>query len=148
MHEHCGERGLRVGNADLDVAEDGLTRLAGELDTMRRHLEQQTRRMDKIVDRVAAGWQGPTATAYRSLHRGVAEDAVRIRQVMVLLEAAMRASRDGFTEQELDTLARIRRMQDAEDVSAAASTLTVPDPAPAPNTSPHGSQPRSRILDI
>lgn len=135
-------------NADLDVSEDGLTRLADELDKMQRHLEQQTRRMDEVVDRVAAGWQGPTATAYRSLHRGVAEDAVRIRQVMVLLEAAMRASRDGFTEQELDTLARIRRMQDGEDVSAAARALTVPDPAPAPNTGPDGGRPKSRILDV
>ncbi|MFE7513064.1 WXG100 family type VII secretion target [Streptomyces sp. NPDC057540] len=136
--------GLRVRDADLDVSEDGLTRLADELDVMQGYLEQQTRRMDEVVDRVAAGWQGATATAYRSLHRGVAEDAVRIRQVMVLLEAAMRASRDGFTERELDTLARIRRMQEGEDVSAAARALTVPDPAPAPDT----SQPQSRILDI
>lgn len=131
-------------NADLDVSGDALTRLANDLDEMQRYLEQQTRAMDGVVDRVAAGWQGPTAAAYRSLHRGVAEDAVRIRQVMVLLEAAMRASRDGFTEQELDTLARIRRMQDGEDVSAAARDLTVPDPASGPGT----GQPQSRILDV
>ncbi|MFE3069201.1 WXG100 family type VII secretion target [Streptomyces sp. NPDC059247] len=135
-------------NADLDVSEDGLTRLANDLGEMQRYLERQTRRMDEVVDRVAAGWQGPTATAYRSLHRGVAEDSVRIRQVMVLLEAAMRASRDGFTEREFDTLARIRRTQDGEDVAAAARALTVPDPAPAPNTGPDGSRPQSRILDV
>ncbi|MER5306739.1 WXG100 family type VII secretion target [Streptomyces sp. NPDC002773] len=131
-------------NADLDVSEDDLTRLANDLDEMQRHLEQQTRTMDEVVDRIAAGWQGPTATAYRSLHRGVAEDAVRIRQVMVLLETAMRASRDGFTEQELDTLGRIRRMQEGEDVSAAARALAVPDPAPAT----HAERPTSRILGI
>ncbi|MFI1659045.1 WXG100 family type VII secretion target [Streptomyces sp. NPDC020472] len=148
MHERHGERGLRVRNADLDVSEDGLTRLADELDEMQRHLEQQTRRMDEVVDRVAAGWQGPTADAYRSLHRGVAEDAVRIRQVMVLLEAAMRASRDGFTEQELDTLARIRRMQDGEDVSAAARDLTTPDQAPTPGAGSDAGNPKSRILDV
>lgn len=89
---------------DLDVSKDGLTRLANDLDEMQGHLERQTRRMDEVVDKIAAGWQGPTATAYRSLHRGVAEDAVRIRQVVVVLEAAMRASRDGFTEQELEVL--------------------------------------------
>ncbi|MEU5214984.1 WXG100 family type VII secretion target [Streptomyces sp. NPDC020807] len=131
-------------NADLDVSEDGLTRLANDLDEMQRHLEQQTRRMDEVVDRVAAGWQGPTATAYRSLHRGVAEDAVRIRQVMVLLEAAMRASRDGFTEQELDALARIRKMQEGEDVSAAARDLAVPDPA----SGTESGGPQSRILNV
>ncbi|WP_329622526.1 WXG100 family type VII secretion target [Streptomyces sp. NBC_01255] len=143
-HERRDERGLMMLNADLDVSGDALTGLANDLDEMQRYLEQQTRVMDGVVDRVAAGWQGPTATAYRSLHRGVAENAVRIRQVMVLLEAAMRASRDGFTEQELDTLARIRRMQDGEDVSAAARDLTVPDPASGPNT----SRPQSRILDV
>lgn len=89
---------------DLDVSKDGLTRLANDLDEMQGHLERQTRRMDEVVDKIAAGWQGPTATAYRSLHRGVAEDAVRIRQVVVVLEAAMRASRGGFTEQELEVL--------------------------------------------
>ncbi|MFF0276156.1 WXG100 family type VII secretion target [Streptomyces sp. NPDC094447] len=131
-------------NADLDVSAESLTRLADDLDGMQRYLEQQTRRMDEVVDRVAAGWRGPTAVAYRSLHRGVAEDAVRIRQVMVLLEAAMRASRDGFTEQELDTLARIRRMQEGEDVSAAARDLAVPDPASGTGA----GVPPSRILNV
>ncbi|MEU8761067.1 WXG100 family type VII secretion target [Streptomyces sp. NPDC048659] len=131
-------------DADLDVSAGELGRLAGDLDAMQEYLEQQTRRMDEVVDRVAAGWQGPTAVAYRSLHRGVAEDAVRIRQVMVLLEAAVRASRDGFSEQELDTLARVKRLQDGEDVSAAARALTVPDPAPGAAPAP----PTSRILDV
>ncbi|MFG2641190.1 WXG100 family type VII secretion target [Streptomyces sp. NPDC048370] len=133
-----------MGNADLGVSEDSLTRLADDLDEMQGYLEQQIRRMDAVVDRIAAGWQGPTATAYRSLHRGAAEDAVRIRQVMVLLEAAMRASRDGFTEQELDVLARFRRIQEGQDVAAAARALTVPDPGPAPDE----ARPKSRLLDI
>ncbi|MFJ4336912.1 WXG100 family type VII secretion target [Streptomyces sp. NPDC088915] len=128
-------------NADLGVSEDNLTTLANDLDGMQRYLEQQVRAMDGVVDRIAAGWQGPTATAYRSLHRGVAEDAVRIRQVLVLLEAATRASRDGFTQQELDLLARLRQTQRGEDVSAAARDLTVPDPAPAQDE----SRPKSRL---
>ncbi|RSS45965.1 WXG100 family type VII secretion target [Streptomyces sp. WAC08241] len=128
-------------NADLGVSEDNLTTLANDLDGMQRYLEQQVRAMDGVVDRIAAGWQGPTATAYRSLHRGVAEDAVRIRQVLVLLEAATRASRDGFTQQELDLLARLRQTQRGEDVSAAARDLTVPDPAPAQDE----GRPKSRL---
>ncbi|MEV6653054.1 WXG100 family type VII secretion target [Streptomyces sp. NPDC051219] len=129
-------------NADLDVPEDGLTRLADDLDDMQRYLEQQTRRMDAVVDSIEAGWQGPTAKAYRSLHRGAAEDAVRIRNILVLLEEATRLSRDGFTEQELDTLGRIRKLQDGADVSATARAWSEPDPAAA------SAQPQSRILDI
>ncbi|MFE8939858.1 WXG100 family type VII secretion target [Streptomyces sp. NPDC007872] len=133
--------GAGTQNADLGVSEDNLTTLANDLDGMQRHLEKQVRAMDGVVDRIAAGWQGPTATAYRSLHRGVAEDAVRIRQVLVLLEAATRASRDGFTQQELDLLARLRQTQRGEDVSAAARDLTVPDPAPAQDE----GRPKSRL---
>lgn len=131
-------------DGDLQVSESNLTKLADDLDEMQRYLEQQVRRMDAVVDSIAAGWQGPTATAYRALHRGVAEDAVRIRQVLFLLEEATRASRDGFTEQELEILARFKRVQSGEDVSAAARALTVPDPQSAPPA----AVPQSRLSDI
>ncbi|MCQ0023279.1 WXG100 family type VII secretion target [Streptomyces somaliensis DSM 40738] len=117
-------------NADGDVSEDGPTRPADGVDRMRRHPELRTGTADGVIDEIAACWKGPTATAYRSLRAGVAGEAVRIRQAMVLPEAARRASRDGFTEQEPDTLARGRRMRDGEDVSAAAHALTVPDRRP------------------
>ncbi|MFF7076409.1 WXG100 family type VII secretion target [Streptomyces lavendulae] len=126
-------------DGDLNVSEDNLTNLADDLDQMQGHLERQIRDMDRVVDSIAAGWQGPTATAYRALHRGAAEDAVRIRQVLSLLERATRASRDGFTAQELEVLAAFRRVQSQEDVSASAGELTVPDQPPAPH---------SRLQDI
>ncbi|GGT20266.1 WXG100 family type VII secretion target [Streptomyces purpureus] len=129
-------------NADLDVSEDGLSKLADDMDAMQRYLEQQTRRMDAVVDSIEAGWRGPAAKAYRSLHRGVAEDAVRIRNILVLLEEATRLSRDGFTEQELDTLGRISKLQDGADVSATARAWSEPAPGSAP------AQPQSRILDV
>ncbi|APU44531.1 MULTISPECIES: WXG100 family type VII secretion target [unclassified Streptomyces] len=127
-------------DSDLRVSEDGLTRLADDLDKMQGHLERQIRDMDRVVDSIAAGWQGPTATAYRSLHRGAAEDAVRIRQVLALLEEATRAARDGFTAQELEILAAFKQVQSQEDVAASAEELTVPDQAPA--------APQSRLQDI
>ncbi|MFK0197432.1 WXG100 family type VII secretion target [Streptomyces lavendulae] len=126
-------------DGDLNVSEDNLTNLADDLDQMQGHLERQIRDMDRVVDSIAAGWQGPTAASYRALHRGAAEDAVRIRQVLSLLERATRASRDGFTAQELEVLAAFRRVQSQEDVSASAGELTVPDQPPAPH---------SRLQDI
>ncbi|WP_373979286.1 hypothetical protein [Streptomyces sp. TLI_146] len=50
--------------------DDGLTKLAGDLDEMLRHLDRQVRRMDGIVDRIEAGRRGPAGSAYRDLHRG------------------------------------------------------------------------------
>ncbi|MFC9119340.1 WXG100 family type VII secretion target [Streptomyces sp. NPDC057067] len=76
---------------------------------MQRYLDRQVRRMDAVVDAIEARWRGPAAKAYRKHHREAAKEAVRIRELMKLLEAAVRMSRDGFTEQELETLAAFKR---------------------------------------
>ncbi|MFD9794802.1 WXG100 family type VII secretion target [Streptomyces sp. NPDC059070] len=116
---------------DLGVPEDdGLTKLAEDLDEMRRHLDGQVRRMDGIVDRIEAGWRGPAASAYRDLHRGAARDAVRIREVIQVIEEAVRLSRDGFSEQDMEVLARMREIQDHIDVAAQADALQAPEPGP------------------
>ncbi|MEU5163098.1 WXG100 family type VII secretion target [Streptomyces sp. NPDC020875] len=118
------------------AAEDGdLTKLADDLDAMQDHLTRQVRRMDLVVDAIEGGWRGPAATRYRALHRSVAEDAVRIREVMGRLEQAVRLSRDGFTAVELDTLASIRAVD--VDIPAEADALSTPAGAEA-------APPRSR----
>lgn len=130
-----------VDRADLDVSEDVLTRLAGDLDDMQRHLDGQVRRMDAIVDRIEAGWQGETSKGYRALHIGAAEDAVRIRETLLVLEEATRLSRDGFTEQELETLRQMRSAESAVDVAREAQKLSEGTASPDPT-------PQSRILDV
>jgi WXG100 family type VII secretion target len=132
-----------MAEPNLRVTDRKLTDLADDLDDMQEYLNKQVKRMDEIVDVIEAGWRGPAAKAYRALHRGAAEDAVRIRQVMKILEQAVRLSRDGFTEQELEIMGQFRRMQSAVDVAAEASELSTPNPdagAPAP--------PYSRINDL
>ncbi|MCP3818851.1 WXG100 family type VII secretion target [Streptomyces sp. A3M-1-3] len=131
-----------MDHADLDVSEGQLAKLVDDLDEMQGYLERQTKHMDQIVDSVAAGWRGTTASVYRELHKGVAEDAVRIRQVLILIEEATRLGKDGFSEQELDTLQRLRKMQDSEDVATEARAMSESGP-------PTGAEsPRSRILDV
>lgn len=97
--------------------------------------------MDAIVDRIEAGWQGPAARAYRDLHRGAAEDAVRIRMVMRALEQAVRFGRDGFSEQELDVMAQLQKIQVETDVKREADALSTP------NTEAH-APPRSKLSDL
>ncbi|MER8043679.1 WXG100 family type VII secretion target [Streptomyces sp. NPDC094032] len=128
-------------DAHLKTSEEDLTKLADDLDAMQRHIDGQVRRMDGIVDRIEAGWKGGTGKAYRSLHKAASEDAVRIREILVVLEQAVRSSRDGFTEQEMENLRRLRKMESSVDVAAEAAKLQAPDvPAPA--------GPHSGILDI
>ncbi|MFF3939804.1 WXG100 family type VII secretion target [Streptomyces phaeofaciens] len=109
---------LKVSGADL-------TRLADDLDDMQDHLDRQVRRMDAIVDGIEAGWRGPAASAYRDFHRAAAEDAVRIREVMKLLEEAVRLSRDGFSQHDLDVLAHMRQIQ--VDVDSEVNRLSTPN---------------------
>ncbi|MFJ9633546.1 WXG100 family type VII secretion target [Streptomyces sp. NPDC101175] len=113
------------GGPDLRVTSSDLTRLAGDLDDMQDHLDQQVRRMDAVVDRIEAGWRGPAATAYREFHRAATEDAVRIREVMKLLEQAVRMSRDGFSAHDIEVLERMRRIQ--VDVGSEVDKLSTPN---------------------
>ncbi|MBL3670393.1 WXG100 family type VII secretion target [Streptomyces sp. M2CJ-2] len=121
------ESGPGQGNGfDLRVSGEDLTKLADDLDDMQDHLDKQIRRMDAIVDRIEAGWRGPAGTAYRAFHRAAAEDAVRIRDVMRHLEQAVRLSRDGFTEKELDVLQQMRSIR--VDISSEVDRLSTPHP--------------------
>ncbi|MFK8908528.1 WXG100 family type VII secretion target [Streptomyces sp. YS-3] len=110
--------------------DNGLTKLANDLDEMRRHLDGQVRRMDGIVDRIEARRRGPAGSAYRDLHRGAAKDAVRIREVLGVIEEAVRLGRDGFSEQDMEVLARMREIQDHVDVAREADALQAPGPGP------------------
>lgn len=97
--------------------------------------------MDAIVDRIEAGWRGPAARAYRDLHRGAAEDAVRIRMVIQALEQAVRFSRDGFSERELEVMAQLEKIHVETDVKRQVDGLSTSNTeAPA--------APRSRLSDL
>ncbi|WP_329253924.1 WXG100 family type VII secretion target [Streptomyces sp. NBC_01478] len=113
------------GGPNLRVTSSDLTKLAGDLDDMQDHLDKQVGRMDAIVDRVEAGWRGPAATAYREFHRAATEDAVRIREVMKLLEQAVRMSRDGFSANDIEVLEQMRKIQ--VNVGSEVDKLSTPN---------------------
>ncbi|MET7654306.1 WXG100 family type VII secretion target [Streptomyces sp. NPDC005486] len=124
MGQH-GAGSPQGGTPDLRATAENLTKLAGDLGDMRDHLDGQVTRMDAVVDRIEAGWRGPAGTAYREFHRAAAEDAVRIREVVKLLEEAVRLSRDGFSETDLDVLAGMRRV--SVDVGSEVDRLSTPN---------------------
>ncbi|MEW1644361.1 WXG100 family type VII secretion target [Streptomyces sp. NPDC091219] len=129
------------GSPDLHVTSADLTKLAGDLDDMQDHLDQQVRRMDAVVDRIEAGWRGPAATAYREFHRAATEDAVRIREVMKLLEQAVRMSRDGFSAHDIEVLEQMRRIQ--VDVGSEVDKLSTPNTEAGPGAD--AAPPRSSL---
>ncbi|WP_151773864.1 WXG100 family type VII secretion target [Streptomyces abyssomicinicus] len=125
------------GGADVRVSAEHLTKLAGDLDDMQDHLDKQVRRMDAVVDRIERRWQGPAATAYRRFHRAAAEDAVRIREVLRHLEQAVRMSRDGFSQRDLDVLEQMRQIQ--VDVGSEVGKLSTPAVVESPSSVPRSS---------
>ncbi|MGW4321698.1 WXG100 family type VII secretion target [Streptomyces sp. NPDC004684] len=133
-----GESQSPKGARDLRAKREDLTKLADDLNDMQDYLNRQVRRMDALVDTIEAGWQGSAGSAYRAFHRAAAEDAVRIREVLELVESAVRLSRDGFTERELEVLDRLRRIE--MGVAGEVDRLSTPDPAAAePQTRPRSS---------
>lgn len=132
-----GERGMGTpgssagenGGPDLRVSSTDLTKLAGDLGDMQDHLDKQVKRMDAIVDRIEAGWQGPAATAYREFHRAAAADAVRIREVLKRLEQAVQLSRDGFSADDMHVLEQMRRIH--VDIDSEVDRLSTPNPTAA-----------------
>lgn len=138
-----GSTGAAGTAADLAFDGDKLKTLAGDLDTMQEELKKQLLRMDGIVDRIEARWRGPASEAYRAKHRAAAEDAVHLRQTMKLFAKAMRLSKDGFSQKDLETLEAFRRVQSSVDIQAETDALSTPNTAAAPQTAP-----RSRIADL
>lgn len=118
----------------LHATGDDLTRLATDLDGMREHLGTQIGKLNALVDAAEKGWRSPAASVYRDLQRSANGDAETVRQMLALIEEAVRMSRDGFSAQDLDTLESFR-------------ALEVPDDGRAPLPAA-GPAPRSRLSDL
>ncbi|MBB5939604.1 WXG100 family type VII secretion target [Streptomyces zagrosensis] len=130
-----------MDKSDLAVPDGGLPGLARDLSEMQSYLETQARRMTTIIDVIESGWRSSAASTYAEFQQGVAEDLVRIKSSLYLLEEAVRMSSDGFSAQEIDTLRKLQRVQGSMDVAHEAHDLTRTDPGSA------STEYRSRILD-
>lgn len=126
--------------ADLSVDDAQLARLVADLDEMERYLKRKIAKMDGLLDTVGTRWRGPAAVAFKNLQKKLNEDARTIRTSLIVLEEAVKKSRDGFTAQERETLRRMRSLElnsNGDRLLAQADT----DPGPQP------PKPRSKFLD-
>lgn len=131
-----------MDKSDLSVPETGLPALTSDLNEMQSYLTLQAKRMAEIFGVIKSGWSGPAAQTYSEFQQGVAEDLVRIRSSLQLLEEAVRMSNDGFSAQELDTLRGFQRIQSSTNFAADARELT---DTTAETTA---TSPPSKILDL
>ncbi|MCF6523815.1 WXG100 family type VII secretion target [Streptomyces sp. JJ36] len=142
--EHIGVtppqgEGQPVGD-QLKATDKELSDLASDLDDMQEYLQKKIGQLNGIIDRIETGWRSSAARAYTELQRGVNEDAVTIRKNLILIEEAVRMSRDGFSAQDLDTMEHFQRIQDS--VAGEQQILGMADGPAEP------AAPSSRIADL
>ncbi|MEU3193167.1 WXG100 family type VII secretion target [Streptomyces sp. NPDC006992] len=125
---------------DLAVTDDELAQLISDLDAMERYLKRKIERMDGLLDLVGNNWRGTTALAFKDLQRGVTDDARTVRESLILIEEAVKMSRDGFTAQELETLQKFRSLQ--ASIEGSERLLDMAD------ANPEGGAPKSRLSEL
>ncbi|MER7761745.1 WXG100 family type VII secretion target [Streptomyces sp. NPDC097619] len=111
---------------NLQVDEAEKQRLAGEISTFHAELTGRISALNDVVDRIQAGWKGAAGQQYDALQRGVNDHLTKIRGKLVELEEAMRLSARGFTAEEQQRIADIRRL-------ATETGTTGPAPGPRPS---------------
>ncbi|WP_255949585.1 WXG100 family type VII secretion target [Streptomyces odontomachi] len=123
---------------NLNVSQHQLTKLADDLGRMERDLHKKIRHLDQLVEAAEVGWKSPAATVYRELQRSVNRDALRIREMLLAIQQAVRLGRDGFSAQDLEIMLRIKRLEATPE--GEREILALADEAPAPP-----QDPRSRL---
>lgn len=126
--------------ADLTVDDAQLAKLVADLDEMERYLKRKIAKMDGLLDTVGNRWRGPAAVAFKNLQKKLNEDARTIRKSLIVLEEAVKKSRDGFTAQEMETLRRMRSLELNSNGDRLLSQA-----GPGPEEPPPA--PRSKFLD-
>ncbi|KNB50351.1 WXG100 family type VII secretion target [Streptomyces caatingaensis] len=119
----------------LRVSDKELSDLASDLGAMGRYLKERLARLNDLVDSVDAGWRSGAAGAYKRLQTGVNEDIDRIREMLYLIEQAVRMSRDGFSAEELAALREFRRLHRTaageRELLARADAAAEGEPSPS-----------------
>ncbi|MET3987502.1 WXG100 family type VII secretion target [Streptomyces sp. NPDC051555] len=95
---------------NLQVDDEKKVKLADEINTYHSDLSGRINRLNDVVDRIQAGWQGAASKEYDVLQRGVNDNMNKIKQRLIELEDAMRMSVKGFTAQEQERIAEIRKV--------------------------------------
>ena len=132
-----------VGHDRLATKDEDLASLIADLDTMERYLKKKITHLNELVDGVDGGWKSPAASVYKGLQQSVNEDAARIREMLILIEEAMKLSRNGFTAQELDIMHRFQQLQKTAEGRREIFAMADDNPPSTP-----ADAPRSKLDDF
>lgn len=100
-----------MGAGKVKVTPGELTQLIKDLDEMEKSLSAKITSMNTVVDQIETGWKGSAAGAYNHLQRDVNETARKLREKLILIEEAMKISRDGFDANEMERMQEFQKLQ-------------------------------------
>ncbi|MFJ5550467.1 WXG100 family type VII secretion target [Streptomyces sp. NPDC093225] len=110
---------------NLAVDDAKKQKLADEILSYHTELSNRITRLNDVVDRIQEGWEGAASQEYDVLQRGVNDHLRKIKQKLQELEDAMRMSVKGFTAEEQQRIAEIRRVNDSDGEPAHSAILDI-----------------------
>ncbi|CAG6394286.1 WXG100 family type VII secretion target [Streptomyces cocklensis] len=110
-----------MGKPLLRLTAADLTGLAGDMSEAEREIEGIERQLTALAEAAEACWYSDAASEYHDIHRRVVKDAVTVRRTLAFVKEAVELSRDGFSEQDLETLESFRALQVGHDAPPAAN---------------------------
>ncbi|OPF71108.1 hypothetical protein VT50_0235065 [Streptomyces antioxidans] len=98
---------LRVEGHDFKTLESAI-------DWMEGQLTERIGKLNNVIDHVEGHWKGIAAGAYNNLQSEVNSDVRRVNQLLSFTRELVKASRDGFDQEELDQLKNINSVGGGE----------------------------------
>ncbi|MCB5169961.1 WXG100 family type VII secretion target [Streptomyces bambusae] len=102
----------------LQVDDVSKLRLAGEIAAYHAELSSRINALNDVVDRIQTGWRGAAGQEYDQLQRGVNQHLAKIKGKLAELEQAVRMSVRGFSAEEQQRIADIRRVTASSEPAA------------------------------
>ncbi|EYT83553.1 MULTISPECIES: WXG100 family type VII secretion target [unclassified Streptomyces] len=100
-----------------------LTKLANDIRDFHGQVSERVTSLNQVVDMIQAGWQGAAGKEFDTVQQGVNRHLRKLQDDLVDLEATMRASVGGFTDQEQERIAEIRKVDNSYTVTSRITDL-------------------------
>lgn len=100
-----------------------LTKLANDIRDFHTQVSERVTSLNRVVDMVQAGWKGAAGKEFDTVQQGVNKNLKKLQDDLVDLEDAMRASIGGFTDQEQERIAHIRKVDNSYEVKSRITDL-------------------------
>ncbi|PJE99217.1 WXG100 family type VII secretion target [Streptomyces carminius] len=103
------------GNFQSDDAQ--LQQLISEVQSMQSTLKTKIANLNAVVDTIEGAWKGEAHRSYDTLQRQANDFARALDGKLQMMEEALRASKDGFTANEIDQMESFNQIAKASPIS-------------------------------